>query len=61
MVALDIKEIVMLLKNKNVIITGCKRGIGRAMVNAFAANGANIYAHARSADDDFLTDMAVTF
>ncbi|RXW30757.1 SDR family oxidoreductase [Enterobacter ludwigii] len=50
----------MLLKNKNVIITGCKRGIGRAMVNAFAANGANIYAHARSADDDFLTDMAVT-
>lgn len=50
----------MLLKDKNVIITGCKRGIGRAMVEAFAASGANIYAHARSADDDFLTDMAQT-
>lgn len=50
----------MLLKDKNVIITGCARGIGRAMVETFAANGANIYAHARSASDDFLTDMAVT-
>lgn len=50
----------MLLKEKNVIITGCKRGIGRAMVDAFAANGANIYAHARRADDEFLNDMAAT-
>ncbi|MCU6670075.1 SDR family oxidoreductase [Enterobacteriaceae bacterium H4N4] len=49
-----------MLKDKNVIITGCKRGIGRAMIEVFAANGANIYAHARSADDDFLTDMAST-
>ena len=32
----------MLLKNKNVIITGCLRGIGRATMDLFAKNGANV-------------------
>ena len=31
----------------NVIITGSNRGIGKAMVEAFAASGANIWACAR--------------
>ena len=47
----------MLLKDKNVIITGCNRGIGRAMVEAFAAQGANIYAHARQQTAEFEQDL----
>jgi 3-oxoacyl-[acyl-carrier protein] reductase len=43
----------MLLKDKNIIITGTNRGIGRAMLEAFAANGAHIYAHARVQTSDF--------
>lgn len=34
----------MLLKNKNIIITGCLRGIGMATMDLFAENGANIWA-----------------
>jgi NAD(P)-dependent dehydrogenase (short-subunit alcohol dehydrogenase family) len=44
----------MLLQNKTVIITGTNRGIGKAMIEAFAANGANIYAHARAETPEFL-------
>jgi 3-oxoacyl-[acyl-carrier protein] reductase len=44
----------MFLKDKTVIITGTNRGIGRAMLEAFAANGANIYAHARTENSEFL-------
>ncbi|MEG1620185.1 MAG: SDR family oxidoreductase [Eubacterium sp.] len=47
----------MLLKGKNIIITGSNRGIGRAMVEVFAENGANIWAHARKETDAFTTDM----
>jgi 3-oxoacyl-[acyl-carrier protein] reductase len=43
----------MLLEAKHVIITGTNRGIGRAMLEAFAANGAHIYAHARAQTPDF--------
>jgi len=43
----------MLLKGKNVIITGCNRGIGRAMLEAFVANGANIFACVRRETEDF--------
>lgn len=46
-----------MLKGKNAIITGAKRGIGRATVEAFAKYGANIWACARKQDDDFEKDM----
>ena len=47
----------MLLKNKNAIITGARRGIGRATVEVFAKNGANIWACARKMDSNFELDM----
>lgn len=37
----------------NVIITGSNRGIGKAMVEAFAATGANIWACARKTNPEF--------
>lgn len=37
----------LLLKDKNIIITGTNRGIGRAILTECAKNGANIWAHAR--------------
>lgn len=43
----------MLLKGKNAIITGCNRGIGRALLEAFAVNGANIFACVRRETEDF--------
>jgi 3-oxoacyl-[acyl-carrier protein] reductase len=43
----------MLLKNKNAIITGSNRGIGKAMLIAFAQNGANIWAHSRKESPEF--------
>lgn len=42
-----------ILENKNVIITGTRRGMGHAMLEIFAANGANIWAHAREETDEF--------
>ncbi|MDR1922039.1 MAG: SDR family oxidoreductase [Candidatus Adiutrix sp.] len=47
----------MLLKGKTAIITGAARGIGRATLAAFAAEGADIYAHARAETPEFLADM----
>lgn len=47
----------MNLKNKNAIITGARRGIGRATVEVFAKNGANVWACARKQDDAFERDM----
>lgn len=38
------------LKNKNVIVTGGSRGIGRAVALAFADEGANVAICARGAD-----------
>ncbi len=43
----------MLLSGKNVIITGCNRGIGYSMLKCFASNGANIYACARKSSIEF--------
>ncbi|ASY77679.1 SDR family NAD(P)-dependent oxidoreductase [Pectobacterium polaris] len=48
----------MLLQHKNVLITGTRRGLGRAMIDAFAANGANIYAHAREEDAEWLSELS---
>lgn len=47
-----------MLKGKNAIITGARRGIGRATVEVFAENGANIWACARMEDAAFEADMA---
>ena len=43
----------MILKNKNAIITGCIQGIGKATLEEFAKNGANIWACALEYNDDF--------
>ena len=47
----------MLLKDKNVIITGTNRGIGRAMLEEFAKNGAGIWAHARVETPEFIDGL----
>lgn len=43
----------MVLKNKNAIITGCIQGIGKATLEEFAKNGANIWACALEYNEDF--------
>lgn len=47
----------MLLKGKNALITGARRGIGRCTVEVFAQNGANVWALARRSDYSFEKDM----
>ncbi|MDF7651461.1 SDR family oxidoreductase [Pantoea sp. Acro-805] len=47
----------MLMQGKTVLITGCRRGIGKAIVETFAAHGADIYAHARCEDKTFMAEM----
>ncbi len=47
----------MILKDKSAIITGARRGIGRATVETFAAQGASVWACARAQDDAFEADM----
>lgn len=42
-----------LLEGKNVIITGSAQGIGKVMLETFAANGANVWACARRRTDEF--------
>lgn len=46
-----------MLKGKNAVITGARRGIGRATVEVFAKNGANVWACARSQNEAFQADM----
>jgi 3-oxoacyl-[acyl-carrier protein] reductase len=43
----------MILKNKNAIITGCLQGIGKATLEEFAKNGANVWACAMEYNSDF--------
>ena len=43
----------MILKNKNAIITGCIQGIGKATLEEFAKNGANVWACAMEYNSDF--------
>ena len=48
----------MILQGKNAIITGAAGGIGKATVECFAANGANIFACELKPTDNFVKDMA---
>lgn len=41
-----------LIEGKNVIVTGTAKGIGRQMAETFAANGANVFAHARTQTEE---------
>ena len=41
----------MLIKGKTAVITGCNRGIGKALLEVFAKNGANVCV--RKPDIDF--------
>lgn len=47
----------MMILNKNVLITGTNRGIGLALVKAFANEGANVLAHARKKTPEFVEEM----
>lgn len=44
----------MLLKDKTVVLTGCNRGIGKAILEVFAKNGASIWACVRQLNDEFI-------
>lgn len=43
----------MLLQGKNAIVTGCARGIGKAILTVFAQNGANVWACCRTKSEEF--------
>lgn len=43
----------MLLENKTAVVTGCNRGIGKAILTRFAENGANIIAVVRKESETF--------
>lgn len=43
----------MLLENKTAVITGCNRGIGKAILERFASNGADVFAVVRKETEEF--------
>ncbi|MBQ3442763.1 MAG: SDR family oxidoreductase [Selenomonadaceae bacterium] len=43
----------MLLKGKTAVVTGCNRGIGKAILKKFAENGADVFACVRKETDEF--------
>jgi 3-oxoacyl-[acyl-carrier protein] reductase len=43
----------MILEGKNAVITGCNRGIGKAILTTFVENGANVWACVRQPSDQF--------
>ena len=47
-----------MFKGKTVLITGANRGIGRTTLEAFAAEGASLFACARKQTPEFEADMA---
>jgi 3-oxoacyl-[acyl-carrier protein] reductase len=47
----------MLLQHKTAVITGCNRGIGKAILEVFSENGSDIFACVRKESDEF-SDLA---
>ena len=45
------------MTGKYVLITGSNRGLGKAIMQEFAASGMNIWAHARKETPEFLQLM----
>ena len=43
----------MLLEGKTAVVTGCNRGIGKAILENFAKNGADVFAVVRKEQEDF--------
>lgn len=43
-----------MLKGKNIILTGCNRGIGRAILYLLAKNGGNVWACCRTINQEFI-------
>ena len=43
----------MLLKGKTAVVTGCNRGIGKAILQRMAANGADVFAVVRRESAEF--------
>ena len=43
----------MILKGKVAVITGCNRGIGKAILENFARNGADVFAVVRKESEEF--------
>ena len=43
------------LKSKNVVVTGCNKGIGKSILVDFAKNGSNIYACIRTISKEFVS------
>ena len=50
-----------MFKGKNVCITGCNRGIGKALVTKFLENGANLICCIRKLDQEFLNFLNLHF
>lgn len=44
---------IKILENKNILITGSNRGIGKALIEVTATHGANIWANARKKNSQF--------
>jgi 3-oxoacyl-[acyl-carrier protein] reductase len=49
----------MLLEGKNAVVTGTNRGIGRAILETFASQGASVYAHARRETPEFMEETRI--